>query len=201
MSPILGALDWTDPPQKSTPKPRYFGQAVSNFPGRLMSKHAYVGGWCRYFTCTKIVYLPGCGFIIEKVSLSQWDIQPQGEPQLQDELLVDTPPYVNPAVNMETEGTTENSGRANGAMITWMAAVIIVWGSEINEFWRKEILSCMHMLRYDSWSNHDFCWPQNSRNSRKVPRGEWNHEVPIIDSLVLFRNCKCSLNLGTPKKR
>lgn len=38
-----GPIEWTDPPQKSTPKPRYFGQAVSNFPGRLMSKHAFWG--------------------------------------------------------------------------------------------------------------------------------------------------------------
>lgn len=30
------ALEWTDPPQKSTPKPRYFGQPVSNFPGKLI---------------------------------------------------------------------------------------------------------------------------------------------------------------------
>lgn len=62
---------------------------------------------------------------IEKVNSASGISSPQklvdsGEPQLQDELLVDTPPYVNPAVNMDTatEGATENSGRANGAMIT-----------------------------------------------------------------------------------
>ena len=213
---LKGALEWNEQIQKreSTPKPKKFWTTRDQFSQNVDVKtcihnHAYifviylgalVSNRCKahYFTWTKIV----SSRLVDPMEDLRRSSDVWGEPELQ-ELLEETPPYVNPA-NMDTAGVTENSGakknlgcqRANDHMNGCSHSF---WGiRDLSILAGRDIKLYAHVA--DSWSNNDFVWPQNSRISRKVPRGEWNHEVPIIDSLVLFRYCEGSLNLRTPKR-